>query len=186
MEEADEEAEVIGTSLNGLALKRTRSPDFTEVVEAVKKCRITVYPGELRMRRDVADCEASEERVRFVKDKRDRLRFGMSLDLGLAGHENQVVLSEIPLKFTVQTPRFYPHAPPAICCNVRYHTTCPQFVDADGMVRAAILGPSWRSVHTLRDVVGVIRSMCLAHVAYRLGHASGTRGRDDDVPMPQG
>jgi hypothetical protein len=124
-------------------VKRKRDA-FDLVSDEIKKFRITVSPGEIRLQKDVAELgqppgielspadRASAVIVRFVDH-----RAGAS-----------------PSLFLVAVGKFYPHQAPRIHCLEQGYAS--PLVREDGFVTHPFFGRDWMPMYTLGDMIGVL------------------------------
>jgi hypothetical protein len=160
------------------SLKKRKSFDFNLVSEKMKRCRIAVSPGELRLRRDLEEfaalqaAGAAEGQGLRVMRMMDPLVVQVHFDppgqppgapptqppapLG-SPHAGSPTPAACPGLFTVKVPRFYPHQPPvAIALDAALHGRVP-CVGAGGQVLHPLLQKDWSSVMTFKEVLQALR-----------------------------
>ncbi|CAM9482800.1 unnamed protein product [Ectocarpus sp. 4 AP-2014] len=147
--------------------------DPTEALAAhVKKCRVSSTPGELRLKRDLVECDLllQEGVARFDKAAGNPLKcqltFLCSIEGGVGGDPGQDVAPSgaagdtpaaagerrVPTTFSVVVPKFYPHDPPLVYADRCFSRTC-SFVRKDGMLQVPFLTTGvWSSVSTMTFV----------------------------------
>ncbi|CAM9343654.1 unnamed protein product, partial [Discosporangium mesarthrocarpum] len=166
-----------------LPASSTSGSDDESLVERVKKCRVSLTPGELRLKKDLVECKRLEEEgiaridrtvgnplkctLTFLRPLGDpgappvaeRIEGGASAVHGdpRAGPRAGVGVgggvSRIPTVFTVLVPKYYPHDPPSVYTNSTYSCSCP-FVGSDGMVDFPfVLRGHWTSIQTMLMLV---------------------------------
>ncbi|CAM9533820.1 unnamed protein product [Ectocarpus fasciculatus] len=147
--------------------------DPTEALAAhVKKCRVSSTPGELRLKRDLVECDLllQEGVARFDKmagnPLKCQLTFLCPIEGGMGGNPGQgaapssaagdtpAIAAErrVPTTFSVVVPKFYPHDPPLVYAERCFSRTC-SFVGEDGMLQLPFLTTGvWSSVSTMAFV----------------------------------
>jgi hypothetical protein len=157
----------------GEARGKRKSFDINVASEKMKRCRIAVSPGELRLRKDLEQCHDLEDArladsLRFIRTP-DPLTVNIlfespapSLGMGgaaplRAGPSGAMMGLGRPNAFSIKVPRFYPHSPPLVTVpDPKFHGRLP-FVGEDGRVTHPLVNQDWNVIMTLRDVVGALR-----------------------------
>lgn len=108
--------------------------------EQIKRFRISVTPGELRMRKDLHSLRSHRGfNIEFAEEPSCvTLRFSDAHMLS-------------PLTFKINIPRFYPHDTPVITCIDSEHAH--DFFDSDGYVSLRSLGINWTAMCSILDVL---------------------------------
>ncbi|CAM9739049.1 unnamed protein product [Ectocarpus sp. 6 AP-2014] len=144
--------------------------DPTEALAAhVKKCRVSTTPGELRLKRDLVECDLllQEGVARFDKMAGNPLKCQLTflcwIEGGMRGEgtapsgaagDTPTAAGErrVPTTFSVVVPKFYPHDPPLVYAERCFSRTC-SFVREDGMLQVPFLTTGvWSSVSTMTFV----------------------------------
>jgi len=140
--------------------------------------RITVTPGELRLRNDLQLCRqlmGREAGPSLSKEKQNECEaISFSLVIG-EEHEGIVVqilhtphplelkVAVMGLAFRLQVTRKYPHKPPELFLeDVEQFEGRPAFIGEGGRVSLEILESGWSSVFSLVDVLKALLHALLA------------------------
>ena len=116
--------------------------------EQIKRCRISVTPGELRLRKDIS----AITNLRGVEF--DYPNSPSSLIIRFTSTD---LSSLCPKSFHVTVPRFYPHDLPIVkCLDSGFHN---EFLDADGIVRHINLAERWTALNNLADILNTLESV---------------------------
>eukprot|EP00903_Cladosiphon_okamuranus_P013219 g12329.t2 len=162
----------------GFASSRSDDPcgDPTEaLLDQVKKCRVSSTPGELRLKRDLSECDSLRHQgvARFDKAVGNPLKCQLTFlrsigattavvaaaaavgpgDAGAGGvAPANDVSTRVPTTFEIIVPKFYPHDPPLVYAERSFSRTCP-FVREDGLLVLPFLSTgAWSSVSTMSFV----------------------------------
>eukprot|EP00752_Nemacystus_decipiens_P008327 g7442.t1 len=151
--------------------------DPTEaLLDQVKKCRVSSTPGELRLKRDLSECDKLRRQgiARFDKAVGNPLKCQLTFlrpiggtaaaaamaagavgpgDAGAGGvAPASDICRRVPTTFEIVVPKFYPHDPPLLYAERCYSRTCP-FVREDGLLLLPFLSTGvWSSVSTMTFV----------------------------------
>ena len=130
-------------------LKR-KNYDANILSEQIKRFRITVSPGELRMQRDLNDLADAE-----------------GLDFSYPGEPASVVIiSDLqincPNRFLLRVPRYYPHEKPKVrCLDLGFSH---EYISLDGNITHPLLTSEWSAVYTVSDVIRAIQTIRLVYI----------------------
>lgn len=149
--------------------------------ERMKKVKITNSPGQIRLKRDLAEI-GQVEGILFLPgvdcasiiiqfcDSASSSSLSATAASGMRSNLN-------PYRFSVSVPRYYPHACPIVKCLDMCQRS--RFVDADGTIIHDILKKdgTWSAIMSLRDVINVL-------VFIRSIYQTG--GNIPETPFPSG
>ena len=118
--------------------------------EEIKRFRISVTPGELRMKKDLND---------LCNHHGLRIEYSEAPSSVVIKFSNSYILS--PMTFRINIPRYYPHDIPVITCI--NSALLYDFFDAQGVVSLESLGVHWTATCSLSDVLLAIQNYFILH-----------------------
>lgn len=135
--------------------RKRKSLDFTIVDEKMKRCRIAVSPGEIRLRRDMEDCRDMSDvlGVGGGQMRISRTPDPLVVHLHFRFPNDNVIA---PMNFQLKVPRYYPHsAPEILVSDSQFHGHFP-YVRPNGCIHHPALHRHWDATKTLKDVIRCI------------------------------
>lgn len=132
-------------------LKRKQTTDDSNessisLSEQIKRFRITVTPGELRMQKDLTDLNNATG-IEFEDLSQPATIVVRFTD----------TLTACPNRFQIKVPRFYPHENPIVLClDTGYRN---KFINADGLLSHPSLGRDWTALGTLTTVLCILQNI---------------------------
>eukprot|EP01038_Epipyxis_sp_PR26KG_P008438 gene8438-11415_t len=120
-----------------------------DLVEKIKRCRITNTPGELRLQKDVQELNEDGVNIKFSVNPASII-----ITFDKSGEEDDFYL---PSSFSVEVPKYYPHSAPQIKCldNQIYQTS--SYINVNGDVIHIGLNQNWNALCSLRNVVEILK-----------------------------
>ena len=118
--------------------------DSNHLSEQIKRFRISVTPGELRLQKDLKDLIGNQE---FI------LEHSSEPSVVLISFCDSCIF--LPNKFKVKVPRFYPHDRPKVdCLDIGFVNNN---INLTGNVVHPIIAEDWNATKTLADVIYTLK-----------------------------